>query len=162
MTRLTLLRHAKSSWDHSNLHDIERPLNARGRRDATLMGLVCGERLPPPDLVLVSPALRTRETVELFFGAWITAKPEFNLEEGLYLAGRRDWMHVLSEAASDADHILACSHQPGVGEFAGWLCRDFDGEVPTATVISIVLDSGRLKRHSGVPDFIGRPKDFRV
>ncbi len=161
MTRLTLLRHAKSSWEHSDLRDIDRPLNARGRRDATLMGLVCEERLPPPDFVLVSPALRTRETIEFFFEAWITAKPEIAVENELYLAGQGDWVQVLSENASRADHILACSHQPGIGNFARWLCRDFDGDVPTAIVISIILDSGSLGKHSGIPDFVGRPKEFR-
>ena len=116
MTRLTLLRHAKSSWEHSDLRDIDRPLNSRGRRDATLMGLVCEEQLPPPDFVLVSPALRTRETIEFFFEAWITAKPEIVVENELYLAGQGDWVQVLSENASRADHILACSkpvHCPG-------------------------------------------------
>ena len=39
MKTLLLLRHAKSSWDNSELADYDRPLNGRGRRDAPHMGL---------------------------------------------------------------------------------------------------------------------------
>ena len=35
--RITLLRHAKSSWSNANLGDRDRPLNHRGKRDAPVM-----------------------------------------------------------------------------------------------------------------------------
>ena len=160
MTRLTLLRHAKSVWDSPDQQDIDRTLNDRGRREATLMGLVCAERLPPPDLVLVSPAVRARETVELFFEAWRDAKPQILVAETLYLAGHEDWITVLEENTGNTGHILVCSHQPGLGEFASWLCREFDGNVSPAAVISLLLESGKLERDSAVLDFTGKPKDY--
>jgi len=160
MTRLTLLRHAKSIWGKDDNHDIERSLNGQGRREATLMGLVCGEKLPPPDLVLVSPAQRTLETVELFFGAWAAEKPEIIVVENLYLAGFDNWMDILTDNAPHADHLLACSHQPGLGDLASWLCRDFSSVVPPATVISLLPDGSGLERNSAVLDFIGSPGDF--
>jgi len=160
MTRLTLLRHAKSVWDSSDQQDIDRTINDRGRREATLMGLVCAERLPPPDIALVSPAVRARETVELFFEAWRDAKPQILVAEALYLAGHEDWITVLEENTGNADHILVCSHQPGLGDFASWLCREFDGNVPPATVISLLPDSGKLAQDSAVLNFTGKPKDY--
>lgn len=155
------MRHAKSSWDHPDLRDIQRPLNSRGQRDATLMGLVCADKIPSPDLVLISPAARTRETMELFFEAWNSSNPVLSIEDDLYLAGISEWLAVLSEHTGRADHIMACSHQPGTGDFARWLCPDVDGGLPTAAVISITFKSGELDRNSGSLDFEGRPKDFR-
>ncbi|MFV0438327.1 MAG: SixA phosphatase family protein [Desulfopila sp.] len=38
MKRLYLIRHGKSSWSDAALADLDRPLNARGRRDAPRMG----------------------------------------------------------------------------------------------------------------------------
>ncbi|MCK5736057.1 MAG: histidine phosphatase family protein [Spirochaetaceae bacterium] len=154
MTRITLLRHAKSTWDHADQQDIDRTLNAQGRREAALMGLVCAERLPPPDLVLVSPAQRTRETIELFFESWTAVKPKIDVVEALYLAGPDDWQAILEERGTDVNHILVCSHQPGLGDFASRICRDFNSKVPPATVISILPDSGKL-------DFTGSPEDFQ-
>ena len=34
MLKLYVMRHAKSSWDHSNLDDHERPLSKRGKKNA--------------------------------------------------------------------------------------------------------------------------------
>ncbi len=161
MTQLTLLRHAKSIWKKKDNRDIDRTLNGQGRREAALMGLVCAERLPPPDLVLVSPAMRTRETVELFFESWMTAKPDIAVVEDLYLASPDDWIEILAEQTSGTDHILVCSHQPGLGEFASLLCPAFDGKVPPATIISIQLKNGGIERASGRLDFVGRPQDFQ-
>ena len=65
MKTLFILRHAKSSWDNSALTDFERPLNERGRRDAPRMGRLMRERALRPDVILCSPAERTRQTAAL-------------------------------------------------------------------------------------------------
>ena len=37
MKRLTIIRHAKSSWKDTSLPNVLRPLNKRGKRDAPVM-----------------------------------------------------------------------------------------------------------------------------
>ena len=64
MTQLFLLRHAKSSWDDSELVDHDRPLAPRGRRAAKLVAEHLGREGIIPALVLCSSARRTRETLE--------------------------------------------------------------------------------------------------
>ena len=61
MKTLLLLRHAKSSWDDKALSDLERPLEARGERDAEKMGKRLSQRQARPDLIVSSPALRALE-----------------------------------------------------------------------------------------------------
>ena len=63
MKTLHVLRHAKSDWGDSSLRDFDRPLNERGWKAAKSMGRVMRERGIAPDLVLVSPAARTTETL---------------------------------------------------------------------------------------------------
>ena len=65
MRRLILLRHAKSSWDYADLADVDRPLSERGRTAARAMGSYLRAHPIRPDLVLCSPAARTRETLAL-------------------------------------------------------------------------------------------------
>src|SRR6188474_3319250 len=60
---LVLVRHGKSSWD-LDVDDHERPLSARGRRDAEALGRLLSQRSLRPDLVFCSTATRTRETWE--------------------------------------------------------------------------------------------------
>src|SRR5690242_15813577 len=61
--RLILLRHAKSDWPEG-VADLDRPLAERGRADAPVAGRELA-RLGVPDVVLCSPAQRTRATWEL-------------------------------------------------------------------------------------------------
>ena len=63
MKTLLVLRHAKSSWDHTELADHDRPLNKRGMRTAPRMGRLLIERDLVPDLILCSTAVRARTTV---------------------------------------------------------------------------------------------------
>ena len=65
MLTLSLLRHAKSSWNNPSLADRDRPLAIRGVADAPLMGRAMTERGIDPDLVLCSSARRTRDTLAL-------------------------------------------------------------------------------------------------
>lgn len=58
--RLVLIRHAKSA---EGPIDVERPLAPRGRRDAGAIGALLAERRVP-DRVVVSPAMRARQTWE--------------------------------------------------------------------------------------------------
>jgi phosphohistidine phosphatase len=69
MKRLVFLRHAKSSWDSGAASDHDRPLAARGRRDAPLMGKAAKRAKLDLDLVVCSTATRARETLDLFAGA---------------------------------------------------------------------------------------------
>ena len=64
MLRLWLLRHAKSAWDDPALDDFARPLSARGKKACRALARHMGERAIYPDLVLCSPATRTRQTWE--------------------------------------------------------------------------------------------------
>ena len=64
MRRLLLLRHAKSSWDDPALSDHARPLNSRGRKAAAAVAQLFHRLTLAPDLVLVSSARRTLQTLE--------------------------------------------------------------------------------------------------
>lgn len=69
--RLIVLRHAKATHK-PGFTDVDRPLTARGLRDADAAGEWLRDRELIPDLVLCSSALRTRETwdrVALALGA---------------------------------------------------------------------------------------------
>ena len=66
---LHVARHAKSSWADPSLPDIDRPLSARGRRDAARLAAHLGGLGVAPTLVLCSPARRTVDTLAAFTAA---------------------------------------------------------------------------------------------
>ena len=85
MKTLLVLRHAKSSWKHSELADHDRPLNERGRRDAPRVGMFVTDAGLVPDLILSSTAKRARSTAEEV-AACCAYDSEVVLEPRLYLA----------------------------------------------------------------------------
>ncbi|WP_375280209.1 histidine phosphatase family protein [Pseudooctadecabacter sp.] len=109
--RLILMRHAKSGWDDPTLSDIDRPLNARGRADATALGGWLKDSAYLPDAVLCSAATRTRETLAL-----LNIQATVTFMEGLYLAPPAHMMEALKDCS--ADTILLIGHNPGIGDLA--------------------------------------------
>lgn len=113
MRRLVLIRHAKSDWSAA-LEDHARPLNARGRRSAPLIGAWLQEAGYLPGEVICSDAARTRET---FDGLGIDAPASYT--RLLYHAEAPDILEVLR--AASAETVALIGHNPGIGDFAGWI-----------------------------------------
>ena len=61
---LILWRHAEAREGDEGLPDLERPLTPKGERQAQRMAQWLNRHLPESTRVLVSPALRTRQTAE--------------------------------------------------------------------------------------------------
>lgn len=116
MHQLLLLRHAKSSHADADLPDHARPLNARGRDDAAAMGAAMRILGLVPDVVLVSSALRTRQTLAAL-EPW-DATPLVEVMDALYLAPPARMLGVLRDVAETARSVLLIGHNPGLHELA--------------------------------------------
>jgi phosphohistidine phosphatase len=113
---LWLLRHAKASAGEG-LPDRDRPLATRGRDAATRLGRHLAERGVRPDLVLCSPALRTRETLDLVAKA-LGAELLIDFDGELYLANERDLQKRIEQVPDAASSVLLVGHNPGLAELA--------------------------------------------
>ena len=120
MPELALLRHAKSDWTGA-LPDPERPLNARGRRDAGRIGHWLAESGWKPDLILASPARRVRETLAGLRAE--TGWPEalIRWENALYLASERSLAEYLGQLPDERRRVLLVGHNPGLERLLLWL-----------------------------------------
>ena len=116
MRQLLLLRHAKSSRDDPRLPDHARPLNPRGLRAAQSIREVLAGLDLRPDLVLVSSARRTLQTVAAL-EPWHPA-PAVEPLDALYLASAPDLLATLQHGARDAGCVLLVGHNPGLHELA--------------------------------------------
>ncbi len=126
MRRLRLLRHAKSDWP-DGLSDLERPLAPRGRTAAPVMGRYLQDELLFPDLVLVSPALRTRETWALVEPA-LAGPPSgderavrtipMRIEPRIYEAPLSRLLAVVQSLPDVVSCVLLVGHNPGCAELA--------------------------------------------
>jgi phosphohistidine phosphatase len=125
--RLMLLRHAKSEKADAGEPDRERHLNGRGRGDAPVIGAYMAHHALIPDLALVSPAVRTRETWERIV-AELPNRPRETFEERLYNAGRQGVLAVIKETAASVRTLMAVGHNPGLHDLARQLIASGDVE----------------------------------
>ena len=122
MLTLTLLRHAKSSWEEP-LDDFDRPLAPRGEKAAPEIGAALAERGLRPDLILCSGALRARETLALVLAPLGAPAPEVIYDDALYMAAPGTLLRRVQTIASgfprDAPrHLMLVGHNPGFEELA--------------------------------------------
>jgi len=146
MKRLTLIRHFKSVAAEPWQRDFDRPLSARGRSDAGLVG----EHLRvwpegPPDRVVVSAARRTRETAAALAEAGAFAKDREITEDRIYEAPLETLEEVLAEQPDDAGHVVMVGHNPGMELMLEWLCPRELRPVVTGAVISMELAVDRWR-----------------
>jgi len=141
---LLVLRHAKSSWNDSTLDDHERPLNARGQRDAPRMGELVREHGLVPDVILSSDAVRTRLTAEAVSEAAGFAG-EIRLDATLYLASASEIIDVLRAVPdTNANTVMVVGHNPGLEQLVATLTGE-DHDMPTAALAQIFLPIGEWR-----------------
>jgi phosphohistidine phosphatase len=122
MPTLIVLRHAKAVAGFGTA-DIDRALNDRGRRDAAAAGEWLRAEGLAPARVLCSPAVRTRETLDLLAvrpGAGTAFEPKiYDNDPDLLLS-------LVAEAPDDAGTVLLVGHNPSVHQ----LVHDLTGQAP--------------------------------
>jgi phosphohistidine phosphatase len=109
---LCFVRHAKSSWDDPSLMDIDRPLSARGERDAPAMAARMKELHVIPDLIVTSPAKRARGTAKYFRNAFELVKDDFITDLSLYDATPDDVVAVVQHLDNSKRCVFVFGHNP--------------------------------------------------
>jgi len=120
--RLVLLRHAKAAPDKAGVDDRDRVLADRGRADAIRMGQYLKEQDCVPELVLCSPAVRTRQTLELALPQLGAAPAVRHLDE-LYLARWLTIVNIVRQTPRSVAALMVVGHNPGLEECARKLAR---------------------------------------
>jgi phosphohistidine phosphatase len=168
MKTLTLLRHAKSSWDDPSQSDFDRPLNARGHAAARAMGREMRRLGLAYDLILASPAARVtgtlNELAQGYGGAAATVQ-----DERIYLASPATLLALVRAADDEIGSLLLVGHNPGLALLAlalgrpGGLHDLVAAKYPTGalTEISLDVDSWRdVAEGAGTLARFIRPRDL--
>ena len=158
MQRLILFRHAKTETRAPDGEDIDRALVSRGRADAARMGRVLAQAGIAPDLVLLSPAVRARETWELASPAFPAARVE--LRANLYDATPEEVAAELETGVEEAGTVMVVGHNPSLHELAVELLADghaphadlerVSSGFPTATAAVFLFDEQRRANLEGL------------
>ena len=165
LKRLTLVRHAKSDWSDRSLDDFDRPLNARGERDAPEMAARLVAAGLVPTLMISSPARRALTTAQVFADAFGVPRSRIRQADEAYLASPGELLDLVRKRGGSARHVMVFGHNPGISGFGAWLAGDEPlGEVPTCAVASLQVPVSRwgdLEFGTAQRDFYDFPKSRR-
>ncbi len=135
MRTIILLRHGKSSWSDPTLADLDRPLAPRGERASQRIAKYIRQKKIRPALVLYSPSLRTRQTLEAIESSQ------------LYAASEGELLQRLQALPESVDSVMLIGHNPGLHELARTLASrgdelpQLEEKFPTGALATLVVDS---------------------
>ncbi|MEV5570476.1 histidine phosphatase family protein [Spirillospora sp. NPDC052269] len=147
MPTLIVLRHAKAE-DGFGKADAARELTGRGRRDASAAGEWLRAGGHAPGLVLCSPAVRTRQTLdELKIDADVRYEPL------IYANDADELLQLVREAGDETGTLLLVGHNPSVHQLIHDLAPDEapDG-FPTCSLAVIELPDAWSAVRAGTGD----------
>ena len=131
MLTLSILRHAKSSWENPGAKDFDRPLAKRGEAAAPRMGAFMAKKGLTPDRILCSPAVRARQTLELLLPE-LAGAPTVEYEEAFYLAAPSVLLGRVRKIGPKVHHVMIVGHDPGMQGLATDLAGTGDAEALAA------------------------------
>ena len=169
MARLLVFRHGKTEIVSRTGKDFDRALVTRGERNSAQMARMLKSHMPKPDIVMVSPATRTRQTAEHALPV-LGYHDEPVIDERIYNATGDMLYDVLRDHAADKKTALIIGHNPGLiilmdilmavdEDHNASLIADF----PTASVGDVVFEAdtfGQVLPNSGKLLSLLRPREL--
>jgi phosphohistidine phosphatase len=158
---LFLLRHAKASPIDAGMTDFDRPLHNEGRNAADLIGQTLLSRGVTLDLVLSSPAVRARETVELVLQA-AKFEVELHYDQRIYEAGPDQLLAVISEIEDDKNPVMLVGHNPAFEELVQAVTGQ-EEHLSAGALAKIVFANStwdEIQEKKGRLDWVIQPKEL--
>ncbi|MBK7182342.1 MAG: histidine phosphatase family protein [Bacteroidetes bacterium] len=137
MKTLFLVRHAKSEWANENLADIDRPLNARGYKDAHFMSEQMKKNKLIPDLMIASPAIRATSTALIFARNLNYDCAAIRLKKMLYETTEKEYLKIISETENSKNSLMLFAHNPTLTMLSNRLTKPFTENIPTCGIVGI-------------------------
>ncbi len=139
---LYLVRHAKSSWKHPELGDVERPLNKRGVRDAAEMARRVARRPDRPEQIVTSPAVRAHATADAMADALGIERDAIVVLEQIYDTDAPTLIEIIRALDDAHGSVMLIGHHPGITDAVNALADSVLDKVSTCGVAVLRLDAG--------------------
>ena len=120
------------------LDDYERPLNKRGKRDAPFMGEKLKEQNIVPDIILASPALRSKITAEVI-AEKVDYVEDIVFDKTLYESSVSELKNALIKIDDENSVAFLFGHNTGINTFVENFVSLYEN-VPTCGIVEIEFD----------------------
>ena len=146
MKIVCLVRHAKASRDDPSLRDFDRPLNARGKKQAPWLGRRLKGSNVQPGVIISSPAKRAMATAEILAKGIHYPLKRIIAEPAVYASGAPAILGVIKDIAPDHDAAVVVGHNPALSDLMKYLSRRELDELPTGGIVCLRFDVDSWKK----------------
>lgn len=140
MKYLAIIRHAKSSWEDSELPDVIRPLNERGKTASQLVGKQLALLHEKPDLIISSPATRAYHTALNIARLIGYRLKSIDVRPTVYYEGEQGVLNMLRKLDNRYQSVFVVGHEPTCSEIISTLTPARFTKFPTGSVYKMALD----------------------
>jgi phosphohistidine phosphatase len=164
MKTLYLMRHAKSSWKHTELNDLDRPLLEKGLKRTRLIIEHLQKNNTIIEFVLTSHAVRAYETARLMAHAFNVDEHNLRVEKRVYMADSSSLMDQFYDLPQKTSHVLMVGHNPSITSFANTFLEEKIDYLPTSGIVAISFDTDKWEELALAPfktEFMIFPKMFQ-
>lgn len=162
MKTLYIVRHAKSSWEHDGVKDIDRPLKKRGINDAYLISNVIQKKIACPDVFIASCANRALHTAMIFSYAFNYPLANLRISKSLYSFSDSYLIKTVKALDDGFDSAIIFSHDHGISDFVNKFGNDYLDHIPTSGIIGINFDINHWKNIKSGKTFLTEfPKHYK-
>jgi phosphohistidine phosphatase len=140
MKIIYLVRHAKSYWGDQSLSDFDRPLNKRGKLDAPFMGNILNEKKVMPELMISSPAKRTKKTAISIAEKISYSEMKILFIDELYEASSNIILKLIKKIEDNYNSVMLFGHNPGLTMLNNHISLTYIDNIPTCGVVALEFD----------------------
>ena len=131
---MILVRHGKACEPEEAFEDIDRPLKARGTRDARAIAKALKDKHIIPEKIVTSHAARACHTATIFAECLHIPAEEIRLTAKLYEFSLKSVTHLIGETDEKIKSLLLVGHNPTFTFAANEFLKDPIFELPTSGV----------------------------
>jgi phosphohistidine phosphatase len=138
MKKLYIVRHAQKEEEQLGQDDYDRQLSPKGIEDAKEMAKNFASKNPSIDLIMSSPAARTKKTAEIFVEA-LEYKKSIMPNDILYKAFVNELIETISYTFDTVNSMVLVGHNPSLTALAITLV-DFREKFKMGAIMEIDFD----------------------
>ena len=162
MKFLTIIRHAKSDWS-TDVDDIVRPLNERGKNAVVLVGNYLHQQKINPDLIISSPATRAFETTKAIAELVKYDLKKVKVEPVVYFGASSAIIDMLKELDNQFNDVFLFGHEPILSSLITHFTKTSLEKFPTCSVFRIAFKIDNWSAiKTGNTEFFISPKQLTV
>lgn len=132
---LFIVRHGKSSWDHENISDIDRPLKERGINDGYMMAERLLKKKLVPQKIISSPANRALHSATIFARVLNYPYQKIDINEDIYFADKKTMLNMIKQTSDQVESLMVFGHNPTFTDLANHFLVNQIDNIPTTGIV---------------------------